>query len=69
MRTSPDFLRGEAVAQIVGIMHQGHVAGPWSLMSVDTTDGVSTLTFAVGSIYPEANGDERQRVEIQIREL
>lgn len=64
---TPDFLRGEAVAQIIGTMHTRPVGGPWSLISVTTVGRVSMLLFAVGTIYPDTQ-DDRRYVEVTVEE-
>lgn len=63
-----DILRGMVVAQIVGVMHTAHVAGPASLVSVETTGDTSYLTFKIGTIYPETTEDKRDEVVIMVRE-
>lgn len=78
---TPGFLRGSAVNQIVGIMHQAHAGGPWALESAETEtviEGVpnglpgymlTTLTFAVGVLYAESRDvDTRPRVVITVQE-
>jgi len=67
MACTPGFLREEAVRQIIGAIHSGHVAGPWSLETAETYAGVTTLTFAVGNVYPD-KPDDRQRVLIDVHE-
>lgn len=73
MKMTPDFLRGEAVAQIVGTMHTRPQGGSWSLEHVETTGRRSVLVFAVGIIMPALDGtsvvDERQRVRITVEEI
>jgi hypothetical protein len=67
MTCTPGFLREEAVRQIIGAIHQGHLAGAWSLESAATEDGFTTLTFAVGTVYPD-KPDTRQRVRVKVWE-
>lgn len=66
--TTPDFLRGITVAQIVGIMHNCHEGGVWSLVDVTTVNRLSILTFKVGVIYPDSATDDRQIIEITVEE-
>lgn len=69
MTTTPGFLRGTAVAAIIGAIHNAHVAGPWALESAETHgntgDQTTILTFAVGVVYPDTK-DERERITISI---
>ena len=70
MPTTPDYLRGAAVAQIIGSMHTIHTGGPWSLVSVTTFNGrQSVLTFKVGTIFPDSTTDDRQKVRITVEEV
>jgi hypothetical protein len=69
MACTPDFLRGVAVAHIVGIMANAHEAGTWALVDVNTYNRMSTLTFKVGTIYPESTTDDRQEVRITVEEV
>jgi len=68
MTYTPDFLRGVAVAQIVGIMANAHEGGTWALYNVSTHERYSTLTFKVGVINPDTHVDDRQIVEITVEE-
>jgi hypothetical protein len=68
MPSTPDFLRGAAVAQVVGIMHNCHEGGSWSLVDVTTINRLSIMTFKVGMIYPESTTDDRQIIEITVEE-
>jgi hypothetical protein len=68
MSCTPDFLRGVAVAQVIGLMANAHQGGTWSLIDVNTYDRVSTLTFKVGVIDPQTNDDNRQTVRITVEE-
>lgn len=65
MATTPGFLREEAVRQIIGAIHQGHVGGSWSLELAVTNNDITTLTFAVGTVYPD-QPDTRERVTMMV---
>lgn len=68
MKTTPDFLRGVAVARIVGIMANAHEGGTWSLVEVSTIGGMSILKFKVGMIHSDTQIDDRQIVEFTVEE-
>jgi hypothetical protein len=70
--TTPEFLRGVAVNNIIGIMHTAHESGPWAIQSVDTIGEFVLITFIIGNLYPDVNDvivDNRPRVQITVREL
>lgn len=71
MPSSPGYLRQQAVAAIIGAVHNSYVAGAWDLEKVTTDDygngPNTTLTFAVGPMYPD-HPDDRQRVTINVWE-
>lgn len=81
---TPGYLRGGAVNQIIGIMHEAHVSGAWAVESVRTerlgTSGHlvaeggtvrTTIVFVVGVIMPGHDiriPDDRTRVTVTVEE-
>lgn len=75
MKIPPGTLRTSAVNNIIGIMHQAHVAGPWACEAVRTTTfggEVNTeITFRVGlpvEGWDIRTPDPRPAVTINIKE-
>lgn len=80
MKTTPGFLRGQAVNSIIGIMHTAAQGGVWAAESVKTEVVLppgeagrtrTTIVFAVGVIDPGWDiriPDERERVTITIED-
>ena len=67
---TPGALRAEAVRQVIGTMHSGHVSGPWDLVQVEQHGlYAAELTFAVGYIDAHNPVDTRQRVKIHVEEV
>lgn len=67
--TTPGFLRGVAVGQIIQAMHNGGQGGTWHLHQVTPIDThTSNLIFKIGVIYPD-QADTRRTVSITVQEV
>lgn len=68
MPTTPDYLRGNAVAMLIGAIHNAHMGGPWSLIEVNTYHGMTSLEYKVGIVRPEGE-DNRQTIRFTVEEI